>query len=148
MQNAAVATGDGNPQPQQGFTVANNPLASEASGASGAAQAAEMQQVIALLMTAIGSMQRGCDGYQFAESVIVLNGDMEYENIVAQIKEMTVPVVVSLAKGAPQIGEIVGRYEKQFTAFLSEFIEGPDTEEDADQVDGLDRGAAKSAAVS
>jgi hypothetical protein len=68
--------------------------------------------------------------------------------IAAQLKEMGIPVVISLAKGVPQIGEVVSRYEKQFTTFLFEFIEGPDVEEDAESVDGLDRSATKSAGAS
>jgi hypothetical protein len=47
------------------------------------------------MMSAIRCMQRGYDGHYFADSIILMNNEMEYDNIVSQIEAISIPVVVA-----------------------------------------------------
>jgi hypothetical protein len=140
-QNAAAAAatpGNQSGNQQQGSA----PNSSAAPSAS--QQASGMEPVLALMMSAISCMQRGVDGHHFADSVIVMQNEMEYEGIVNQIEVMTIPAIVALAKAAPQIGDYVTKFESQFIRFIQEFVEGPDAEDDSEpesrsSIKGLDR---------
>jgi hypothetical protein len=83
------------------------------------------QQIVGLINNALNCMSRGIDGHQFADAVITMNTDLEYDRLVSQIQSVTVPVLIQLCKGIPQIGPHVTAYEEQFARFLSEFVEGP-----------------------
>jgi hypothetical protein len=153
-QNAAATSASQPGNPQQGSVP--NPSAAPGAGFSASAnapdsapqQAAGMDPVLALLTSAISCLQRGVSGYRFADSVIVMHNELEYEAIVNQIEVMTIPAIVAMAKGVPQIGDYVTRYEPQFIRFVEEFIAGPDAEDGEDDseqesrsINGLDRGS-------
>ena len=135
------------PQPQPGPV----PPPPAPSGPEDASQqvvdSAVEQQMAGLLMSAINCMQRGIDGHQFADSVIVMHGELEFEALVTHLQTIGIPVVIALAKGMLQAGAYVAKYEPQFTRFLSEFLAGPDVpedeiEEDGRTVDGAEAGTA------
>jgi hypothetical protein len=152
-QNAAATAAASQPANQQPGSVPN-PSAAPGAGFSTLAnaqdsappQAPGMDPVLALLTSAISCLQRGVDGYRFADSVIVMQNELEYQSIVSQIELMTIPAIVAMAKGVPQIGDYVTRYEPQFIRFVEEFVAGPeaeDAEDDSEQesrsINGLDR---------
>jgi hypothetical protein len=79
-------------------------------------------------------MNRAIDGHTFADSLIVMNGDLEYQQIAGQIRVLTVPVVIAAAKAIPAFAQAVTVYESQFQTFISEFLEGPDGGDAEDEV--------------
>jgi hypothetical protein len=89
-------------------------------------------QVVGLITSALNCMNRGIGGHEFADSLIVVNGELGYEAIVSQIQRFTIPGVLTLAKNIPQINDTVIAYENQFARFIAEFVEGPPAEEDDD----------------
>jgi hypothetical protein len=106
------------------------------------------QQMAGLLMSGISCMQRGIDGHDFANSVIVMHGELEFEALVNHLQTIGVPMVIALAKSMPQAGPYITKYQPQFTRFLTEFVAGPDAPEDMSDEDDrtaedADHGAAR-----
>lgn len=136
------------PQPQPGPVppppAPNGPEDASQQGADSAME----QQMGGLLMSAINCLQRGIDGAMFADSIITLHGELEYEALVTNLQTIGIPMVIALAKGMPQAGPYISKYEPQFTRFLSQFLAGPEapedgTEEDDGIVDGAEAGTAR-----
>jgi hypothetical protein len=89
-----------------------------------------------LIARALDCMIRGFDGHQFAEAVITMNNDLEYQRIASQIRSFTVPAVIALSKSIPQLGAHITAYEEQFTGFMGEFLEGPTWEQEEREESG------------
>jgi hypothetical protein len=95
-------------------------------------------QILNLLNSALGAMHRGIDGHTFADSLIVLNGDLVYANLVGQIKTVGVPVAIQFAKQLPELGAQVSAFEAPLAQFIEEFMEGPAWDDD----EGAEKNAA------
>jgi hypothetical protein len=89
-----------------------------------------MQQLAALVTTALSCLNRGVDGREASESIISLNGDLAYASICDQVKSAGVPVVLELAKSIPEISGQVIAYEARLKVFIAEFLEGPQWNDD------------------
>jgi hypothetical protein len=89
-------------------------------------------QLITLVTQALSCLNRGVDGYQCAQSLIDLNGDLAYDTLVQQINSAGVPVMIELAKGIPEISMQVTAYEQPLRTFIEEFLRGPQYDETED----------------
>jgi hypothetical protein len=94
-----------------------------------------MSQLVSLINQALNCMNRGIDGHQCAQAIIDLNGQLAHEALAQQIKAAGVPIIVELAKGIPELTAQVSAYEAPLRAFIEDFLEGPqyDDEATADQ---------------
>jgi hypothetical protein len=90
-----------------------------------------LSQLVVLINQALNCMNRGIDGHQCAQAIIDLNGDLSYDTLVQQIKQAGVPVVIELAKGIPELTAQIVAYEPQLRAFVEEFVQGPQYDDEA-----------------
>jgi hypothetical protein len=118
--------------PSSGHTATPPPPAAAAApppgpgDASASANDPITSQVITSVSQALNCLNRGVDGYECAQALIDLNGDLTYGALVQQIQGAGIPVVLELAKGIPEISLQVITYEQPLKEFMEQFLQGPE----------------------
>jgi hypothetical protein len=93
-----------------------------------------LSELTVLINQSLHCMNRNVDGHQAAQAFIDWNGDLAYDALARQLREASVPVVVGLAKGVPELAAQTTMYEAPLRTFLEEFLQGPQyDDEDAEQ---------------
>jgi hypothetical protein len=121
------------PPPQPGAPASTTTAAQETPGPEGVDEL--VQQAVGLITTALNCLARGVDGHGCADGILLVNGDLEYRKIVSRIEAVGIPGVIALAKQVPQVSAQVQAYEAELTQFITEFIEGPEEQEEGEDAE-------------
>jgi hypothetical protein len=122
------------PQPQSPTPLVEEQGAAPSAPDASAGEAIQ-QQAAWLIGQAIDCLNRNVSGGMAADAIADLNGDLEYQRLVSQVRSVGIENVILFGKHIPHLSTQVTTYEPQLKQFIKEFIEPPqpdDSEEEED----------------